>query len=177
MDIEFITGTYSRRFTEISSIEKENYFEDFTFRYKYNIIGNDSGKLAIAIMPLARATNFFMNDFRILNGGLLVNAELEIMKKYGLGYTGGLSSFSCDPFFKETELFSTFSFDYKVAGNLRQFFELSYKFNNIENLTHNYSADSGFTFTPKANWQLDLGAYYFIPERKPFLFMGGTIRI
>ncbi|MBI4945298.1 MAG: transporter [Bacteroidetes bacterium] len=177
MDIELISGCYKNRFSEMSSVPKHSYFEDFTLRYKYNITGNDSGNFALAIMPLIRTTNFFQDTFRVLNGGLLLNAEWEVMKKFGVGYTGGISSFSVNPMLKQTELFSTVSFDYKLVGDLRQFAEVSYRYNNSGSLTHNYSVDSGITFTPKQNWQIDCGIYYFIPERKPFIFIGGTIRI
>ena len=177
MDIELISGAYKNRFAETSSIPRQSYFEDFTFRYKYNIVGNDSGKFAFAIMPIVRTSNFFKDKLNVLNGGLLVNAEWEVMKRFGVGYTGGISSFSVDRLLNQIELFSTVSFDYKLFGDVRQFVEVAYKYNNTGNLTHNYSLDAGITFTPKQNWQLDCGAYYFIPENKPFIFIGGSIRL
>jgi hypothetical protein len=177
MDVELISGCYKKRFSESTSVPKQSYFEDFTLRYKYNITGNDSGDFALAIMPFIRTTNFLSDSFKVLNGGLLFNAEWEILKKFGVGYTGGLSSFSVNPLLKQIELFSTVSMDYKLFGNVRQFVELSYRYNNTNYLTHNYSIDSGITFTPKENWQIDCGGYYFIPEQKPFIFIGGTIRI
>lgn len=177
MDIELITSIYNKRFSDVSPAPVSTSFEDFLWRYKYSIAGNDSGDFAIAVMPVVRTNNFFRNKFEVMNAGLLINAEYEIMKKFGLGYTGGLNSFSVDPAFKQMEWFSTVSFDYKLAGDLRQFVEVSYRYNNNGVLTHNYSVDSGLTFTPKDNWQVDCGVYYFIPEKKPFLFIGGTIRI
>ncbi len=177
MDLEVLSGAYKMRMTDIGPVPKNRYLDDFTFRYKYNITGNDSGKFALVIMPILTTNNFFVEKFEALNGGLLLNAEWDLLGKYGLGYTGGISSFSFDPLFKQTQLFSTVSFDFKLIGPLRQFVEGSYRYNNTGSLTHNYSFDSGFTFTPKENWQLDCGFYYFIPEQKPFIFVGGTIRI
>jgi len=177
MDLEVLSGTYKNRFSEMSTVPKHSFLEDFTFRYKYNIVGNDSGKFALVIMPIATTTNFFSDKFQVLNAGLLINAEWDLFDKYGLGYTGGISSFSLDPLLKQTELFSTVSFDFKLVGSLRQFIASSYRYNTTGSLTHNYSFDSGFTFTPKENWQLDCGFYYFIPEKRPFIFVGGTIRL
>lgn len=177
MDIELISGFYKSKISDVAELREHKAFEDFMVRYKYNLIGNDSGDLAVAIMPFLRTTNFFTDKFHFLNGGLLLNAELEVAKKYGLGYTGGLSSFTIDPFFTQVELFSTVSFDFKLYGYIRQFVEVSYKYNQSTSVIHNYSVDAGITVTPGKNYQMDCGIYYFIPDKRPFVFVGGTIRI
>ncbi|MCW3078069.1 MAG: hypothetical protein JWO32_2678, partial [Bacteroidetes bacterium] len=178
MDIEVISGICSKDIYKNTSLPtKTNYLSDFTFRYKLNILGNDSGDLAIAIMPIIRTTNFFNQKGEILNGGILINAEREIAGKFGLGYTGGLSSFSFKPYMKQYEIFSTLSFDYKLAGHFRSFVEGSYRYNQSAEFLHTYSFDAGVTFTPLPNLQFDGGFYFYMPANSPFIFIGGTIRI
>ncbi|MBA2611094.1 MAG: hypothetical protein H0U95_03925 [Bacteroidetes bacterium] len=177
MDIEVISGIYNQNIYKNKTLpDSKAYVQDLTFRYKYNLIGNDSGSLAIAIMPLVRTTNFFKEKMQVLNGGLLLNVEKDLGFA-GLGYTGGLSQFSFDPLLKQFELFSTVSLDYKVVGGFHNFVELSYRYNKYADFLHTYSFDSGITFTPNKNLQFDTGFYFFLPAKSPFIFIGGTLRI
>jgi hypothetical protein len=178
MDIEVISNSYTQEFYKNKTLpEEKNYFNDLTFRYKLNLLGNDSGDLAIAIMPTLKTTNFLQTKFDIISAGLLMNLEKEIDGKYGLGYTGGLSSFSVKPFMQNYELFSTLSFDFKLVGALRSFVEASYRYNKTADFIHTYSIDSGLIFTPTNNLQFDTGFYFYLPAKSPFFFIGGTIRI
>lgn len=178
MDIELISGIYTRNTYKDHTIPaNQTFVPDLTFRYKLNLMGNDSGDFAIALMPLVRTSNFFKEKLQVLNGGFLMNMEKELPGDFGLGYTGGLSTFSFKPFMRDFEIFSTVSFDYKVVGVLRHFVELSYRYNQQAEYLHTYSFDSGVTFTPTANLQFDTGFYFFLPAKSPFLFIGGTIRI
>lgn len=178
MDIEVISGVYSNdSYKHQSSPDKNNYVSDLTFRYKLNLLGNDSGSFALAIMPIMRTTNFFQQKWQVLNGGILVNIEKELQGKFGLGYTGGLSSFSVKPLSTQYELFSTLSFDYKLIGALRNFVEVSHRYNKSADFLNTYSFDSGLIFTPGKNLQFDAGFYFYLPAKTPFFFIGGTIRI
>ncbi|HEY6160953.1 MAG TPA: hypothetical protein VI112_07010 [Bacteroidia bacterium] len=176
-DVELLTGTVQLDHYPGSDIPNERtFFPDLLFRYKYNLLGNDSGKTAIALMPTLRISNFVRDTFKVQAGQLLINAEREF-EHFGLGYTGGLSNFTFQPFFTRCEFFSTVSLDYSLVGELHHFVEVSYRYGRSNPVLHNYSFDSGFTFTPGENLQFDLGFYYFIPARQPFLFIGGTFRI
>ena len=178
MDIEVISDIYTHGFYTNKTIPNEsNYLSSFTFRYKLNLIGNDSGDFALAIMPTLKTNNFFVKDMQILNGGFLVNIEKEIAAKYGLGYTGGLSALSFDPIMQEYEFFSTVSLDFKLIRALRSFAEVSYRYNKTAQFLHTYSIDSGIIFTPTKNLQFDTGFYFYLPAKSPYFFIGGTIRI
>ena len=178
MDIEIISDIYTHDSYKNNTIpEADNYLSTFTFRYKLNLIGNDSGDFALAIMPTLKTNNFFNKEIELLNGGLLVNIEKEIAGKYGLGYTGGISAFSIKPFIQEYELFSTVSLDFKLIGALRSFAEISYRYNQTAEYLHTYSIDSGIIYTPTKNLQFDTGFYFYLPARSPYFFIGGTIRI
>jgi len=178
MDIEVISDIYTQDFYKNKTIpDGSNYLSSFTFRYKLNLIGNDSGNFALAIMPILKTTNCFAKEMKIINAGFLVNAEKEIAGKFGLGYTGGLNAFSVKPFMQDYELFSTLSFDYKLIGALRSFVEVSYRYNKLAEYLHTYSIDSGIIFTPTKNLQFDTGFYFYLPAKSPYFFIGGTIRI
>jgi hypothetical protein len=178
MDIEIISDVYTHEtYKNKTSPDASNYFSSFTFRYKLNLIGNDSGDFALAIMPTLKTSNFFVTDMQLISGGFLINIEKELLGDLGLGYTGGLSGFSVEPFMQQYELFSTVSIDYKLIGALRSFVECSYKFNRSAEFTHTYSIDSGVIYTPTKNLQFDTGFYFYLPAKSPFFFIGGTIRI
>ena len=178
MDIEIISNALSFTRYEHKALPSTNTaFPDFTFRYKLNLLGNDSGNTSVAIMPIITTSNFFVDKPQVKMGGLLVNAERVIAEKYEVEYTGGLSYFSVNPFFKQYELFSTVSFTYPVYKSLSHFVEVSDRFNQFTNVRNNYSFDSGLIFTPAKNNQFDLGFYYFVPVKMLYVFIGTTIRI
>ena len=180
-DFEVLSGVFSSsRFdgpAGSGSTASQVFFPDLLLRYKLNILGNDSGQTSIALMPVLRTSNFFREKFEGRASGILVNIDHEIDENKGMGFTGGISSFSLDPFFREYELFSTFSFDYRVVSVVRHFVEVSYRYNKLADYLHGYSVDSGITITPSDNFQLDTGFYYFLPQKSPFFFAGATIRI
>lgn len=178
MDIEIISDIYTRDYYKNKTIpDGSNYLSSFIFRYKLNLIGNDSGDFALAIMPTIKTNNFFQQKIEVINGGFLINIEKKIGNKFGLGYTGGISAFSTNPFFQQSELFSTTSLDYKLVKTLRVFTELSYRYNKNAEYLHTYSIDTGIIFTPLENLQFDTGLFYYLPAKSPFFFFGGTIRI
>ena len=178
MDIEVISNALSfTRYAHEALPASSAAFPDLTFRYKLNVLGNDSGHTSVAIMPFLTTSNFFVDKPQAKTGGLFVNVERIIAHKYELEYTGGLTSFAINPFFKQYELFSTVSFTYPVYKTLAHFVELSDRFNQFTNVRNNYSFDSGLTFTPTKNNQFDMGFYYFVPVKTLYIFIGTTIRI
>ncbi len=178
MDVEIISNALSfTRYENKALPNTTSAFSDLTFRYKLNVLGNDSGNTSVAIMPFLTTSNFFVDNPQAKTGGLLVNVERIIAKKYEIEYTGGLSSFSINPLFKQYELFSTFSFTYPVYKSLAHYVEVSERFNQFTNVRNNYSFDSGFTFTPTKNNQFDMSFYYFFPVKTLYIFIGTTIRI
>jgi hypothetical protein len=178
MDIEILSNAYSLTHYEHNALPPTvTRFPDLTFRYKLNVMGNDSGKTSIAIMPFMTTTNLFHEKWHAQAGGILVNAEQMIGSKYEVGFTGGLTSFSTNPFFMQHECFSTISFSYPLYKSLNHFAEISDRLNEAVKVRNNYSFDSGFTFTPTENNQFDMGFYYFIPTKMLYIFIGTTIRI
>jgi Putative MetA-pathway of phenol degradation len=177
-DIEVISNAFSFTRYEHHALPPSNtQLPDLTFRYKYNLIGNDSGSTAIAIMPFVTTTNFFQEKWKAQTGGLFLNAEHMFNEKYELGYTGGLTTFTINPFFKQHEWFSTVSFSYPIYKTFQHFVEVSERYNKSLDIRNNYSIDSGFTFTPTKNNQFDMGFYYFVPVKQFYVFLGTTIRI
>jgi hypothetical protein len=178
MDLELMSNAYTlTRYKQKNLLSTNLILPDLTFRYKYNIFGNDSGKTCVAIMPFIKTTGFGAKKWGPKTGGLFLNAERELGELFEIGYTGGLTYFTIDNFFKEYELFSTVSFDYKIVGSLHHFVELSDRYNRFQPVRNNYSFDSGITFTPSGNLQFDTGFYYFIPIKLFYFFVGTTIRI
>jgi hypothetical protein len=178
MDVELISDALSfTRYAHDVLPATNAAFPDLTFRYKLNILGNDSGKTSIAIMPFITTSNFFVDKPQAKTGGIFVNMEQKLGEKYEIEYTGGLTYFSINPFFKQYEWFSTVSFTYPLYKTVHHFLEISERFNQFSNLRNNYSFDSGFTFTPTKNNQFDMGFYYFIPVKTLYIFIGTTIRI
>ena len=177
MDLEIFSSAYSTKKMSPGDFTQNEYLPYLTMRYKVNIADNDSGDLPMAIMPLINTTNFFKEKFIVKSAGILFLAEKELNEKYGLGYTGGLSEISVDPWFKEVEFFSTVSFDHPLVSSLRHFVELSYRHNKVADYPDLYSFDTGVTFTPYSNFQLDAGAYFFFPKKFQYFFVGGTIKI
>jgi hypothetical protein len=179
MDVEVLSNAFSvTRFEHRALPNANSNFPDLTFRYKYNLIGNDSGPTAICIMPFVTTTNFFAEKWKAESGGVWINAEHMINDKYEVGYTGGVTSLTINPFFQQLEWFSTVSFSYPLGfKSLHHFVEVSERFNKSSETLNNYSFDSGFTFTPTKNNQFDCGFYYFVPVKRLYVFLGTTIRI
>lgn len=132
MDVEVLSNALSfTRYEHQALPPTHTAFPDLTFRYKLNVLGNDSGRTSIAIMPFVTTSNFFADKWQAKTGGLFVNAEHLFGEKYEIGYTGGLTSFSIRPFFQTYELFSTVSFSYPLYKSLDHFVEVSERFNRF----------------------------------------------
>jgi hypothetical protein len=178
MDIEVLSNAYAFTQYEHRALPStRTAFPDLTFRYKLNVLGNNSGRTSIAIMPFITTTNLFSEKWQAKTGGIFVNAEHMFGGKYELGYTGGLTYFSIHPLFNQHEWFSTVSFSYPLYKSFNHFIEVSDRLSGSADVRNNYSFDSGFTFTPTQNNQFDMGFYYFVPIRKLYIFIGTTIRI
>ena len=178
MDVEILSNAFSfTTYTKHAKPDSGYTLPNLTFRYKLNLFGNDSGKTALAIMPFINTSNFFYQKPQAKTGGLFIVAGHTINEKYSLNYTGGFTSFALNPFFKQYELFSAFSFVYPLSKTISHFLELSERYNKYADVKNNYSFDTGFTYTPTQNNQFDMGCYYFIPAKAVFIFIGTTFRI
>ena len=178
MDVSVLSDAYTvNHFYQSPTPATHQAFPDFTFRYKVNVLANDSGKTSISILPFVTSTNFLNEKAQLKSGGIFVNMERKLRRNCAVGYTGGLSEFSVQPFFKQHEWFSAISFTYPVYKSLNHFVEVTDRLNTGLLTQNKYSFDSGFTFTPTPNNQFDMGFYYFIPVKTLYIFVGTSIRI
>jgi hypothetical protein len=71
-----------------SSIQNKNGFGDTTLRFKYNFVGNDSGKFSIAAIPFIKiptnSHNLFNND---TEGGISIPMDLILDNGFSFNYT------------------------------------------------------------------------------------------
>jgi hypothetical protein len=92
-EIQFIVESYQHSTVSDQSAgtrRTNQGFGDITVRFKHNIMGNDDGKLAIALMPYAKLpTNNDDLGNDSIEGGFLLPVAYELGGGYALGFMTG----------------------------------------------------------------------------------------
>lgn len=133
-----------------------------TFRLKTNIIGNDSGKFAIAIMPYIKApTNAFFQHHR-LEGGLIIPAEWKISEKLGLGFQEEADVVAEDEDY-EVQILQSVVLSYDILDKLKLIGETYCEYHFGDHAIENY-LNCALQFSPLKNFALDCGMLHGLQQ-------------
>ena len=127
-------------------------FGDIFLRTKYNLLGNEGGPLAMALMPLVKLptnTNGFGNPD--VEGGIIFLIAIPLPKSFDMG-----TMLQVD-FKKYVELTSTATVGIPIVGSLAAYTEIFSKSSADPNEGWAATFDTGLTYQIGNNWQLDTG--------------------
>jgi hypothetical protein len=185
IDIQFVIETYNivhtrgRNEDGIRTSEYQDGFGDITTRLKFNVFGNDGGKIALGVMPYIKIpTNQDHLGNGHVEGGLIVPFGIELPKGFSMYAMTQLDIVWDDDHNKYFQQFvNTITFGHKLIGNLEVYVEFASAFNS-RGTPWQGSVDTGLTYGVTSNIQLDCGCNFGVTRSADDFnpFVGITIR-
>jgi hypothetical protein len=181
IDLQALVETYNTQNSTINGeTSKLSGFGDLTIRLKQNVLGNDEGDLALALMPFVKVpTNSGGLGNDSLEGGLIfpvgvalpgdwsmcMMLQYNVARNEGDGYHG--------------EWISSVTFSHDIIGNLAAYGELFSLSSSEAGSNWVATYDMGLTLEVVPNVQLDLGANLGITEAADDVnpFLGVSVRL
>ena len=167
IDIQFVFETYNivhtrgRNEDGIRTSEYQDGFGDITTRLKFNVIGNDGGKLALGIMPYIKIpTNQDHLGNGHVEGGVIVPVGYELPRGFSIYAMTQLDIVWDDDHNKYFQQFvNTVTVGHKLIGNLDGYVEFFSAFNS-RGTPWEGTVDAGLTYGATENIQLDIGCNF-----------------
>lgn len=182
-DIQFLLTPYVRERTTdraTDSTTRVDGFGDTTIRVKQNIVGNDEGDFALAIVPfITLPTAKRALGAGDVECGLIVPMGFELPNEFSLGLMGEIDILrSADRSRYVVDFVHTATINRRIAGNLSGFVEYAgfHNLNNDEDYRGSFNCGLIYEFTP--DFRLDAGVRVGLTEAAEDLgvFVGGTYR-
>lgn len=182
-DIQFVLTPYARERTTdrpTDSTTTIDGFGDTTIRLKQNIVGNDEGNFALAIMPfITLPTAKRSLGAGDIECGIIVPMGFELPNDFSLGLMGEIDILrSADRSRYVVDFVHTATINRRIAGSLSGFIEYAgfHNFNNDEDYRGYFNAGLIYEFTP--DFRLDTGVRAGLTEAADDfgVFAGGTYR-
>lgn len=182
-DMQFVLTPYVRERTTdrpTDSTTTIDGFGDTTIRVKQNIVGNDEGDFALAIMPfITLPTAKRSLGAGDVECGIIVPMGFELPNEFSLGLMGEIDIIrSADRSRYVVDFVHTATINRRIAGSLSGFIEYAgfLNFNNDEDYRGSFNCGLIYEFTP--DFRLDAGVRVGLTEAaEDFgVFVGGTYR-
>ncbi|HEX8876347.1 MAG TPA: transporter [Phycisphaerales bacterium] len=182
-DIQFLLTPYIRERTTDRATDSTTTidgFGDATIRLKQNIVGNDEGDFALAIMPFITLPpakrSLGVGDVEC---GIIVPMGFDLPNEFSLGLMGEIDIVrSADRSRYVVDFVHTATINRRIAGDLSGFIEYAgfHNFNNDEDYRASFNCGLVYEFTP--DFRLDAGIRVGLTEAAEDLgvFVGGTYR-
>lgn len=168
-DIQFVVESFNIASTKdllTGSIEKQAGFGDITTRFKQNLVGNDEGKFALAVMPFIKfPTNQDNLGNDSIEGGIIVPFAYDIGHGFGLGWMTQLNIIRNDKDNGyQAETFNTVTLGKDITDNLGLFMELAMATTFKSHADWPMTYDMGVTYQIGEDIQLDAGVFIGLTE-------------
>jgi len=154
---------------------KASGFGDVTTRLKVNLWGNDGGKTALALMPFVKwplSASSLRNGKT--EGGLIVPLAIELAEGWGLGLMTELDIVRNEANSGyDREWVNSITLGHDLTDKAGCYVEFVAVTGNAPGFRWTGQLDIGFTYTIKANVQLDAGCNFGVtksaPDYQPFV--------
>jgi hypothetical protein len=146
---------------------------DLTTRLKINVFGNDSGKVALGVMPFIKfPTNQEDLGNNKVEGGVIIPVGVELPHGWSMGFQTEVDFLAEDDGDHYFEFFNTMTFSHSIIGNLGGYMEVTGAVNTLGEPWAG-TVDGGFTYGFTDDIQLDFGCNFGITraanDYQPFL--------
>jgi hypothetical protein len=178
----FVAYTYERTKQMTGARLKQSGFSDFTLRSKFNILGNDGGRIAIALIPFVvfpTGTGGIGN--RGFAGGVVLPVEFALPADFYLRAASTIQTMHEPGGGSHFEYINSASLGHPITKKLSTYIEL---WTNISTEAHQSwvgTVDTGLICQLANNWQLDAGVNIAVTKPGPitpslFPFIGAAWR-
>lgn len=157
-DLQLVVPTYVREKVTLGAASSTvSGMGDLTVRFKWNLLGNDQGDLALALMPVVKlptAKTDLGNDK--WEGGLIFPVALSLPNDWSMGLMFQYNNLAADAGGRAGQFISTATVGHQVVGDLNGYVEL-YSEANPADTGWVATFDAGLTYGIGNDWQLDAG--------------------
>lgn len=142
--------------------EPESYnwgFGDVSIRSKFNLFGNDEGKVALGVMPWVKIPTAGSRGNEAVEGGLIGLLGIELPADFATGFMveGDMMENSLDDDY-HFELLTTATLGHPIFGDLGGYVEAFGVYSTEVGAKYAFSMDAGLTYGLTERLQLDAGA-------------------
>lgn len=135
---------------------------DLTTRIKVNLLGNDGGMTALAIMPFIKApTNSAHLGNNSVESGVIIPLAVELPAGWGMGIMTEVDFLKDDAGSGyETDFINSLTFSHDIVGNLGGYVEFFSSVSTQQDSEWVGTVDVGLTYALTKNIQLDCGCNF-----------------
>jgi hypothetical protein len=133
-------------------------FGDLTLRNKFNIFGNDGGKIALGVMPWIKAPTAGTRGNKYFEGGGIVLLGVELPAGFASGFmveADAMRNALGDGY--HLEVLTTATIGHSIVGPLGAYFEVFGTYSADPTADYALSVDGGLTYLITPLFQLDVG--------------------
>lgn len=156
-DIQICLEAYRLEYHKENSDPETHYgnFGSLSLRLKRNIIGNDSGKFAVAVMPYIKLPAHAFFDHHKFEGGIIVPAQWKIAEKLSIGFQEEADLVAEEEDY-EIQALQSVTLSYDILEQLKIIGETYYAYHFGEQEIENY-VNCALQFFPVKNFAIDGG--------------------
>jgi hypothetical protein len=179
VDLQLVVPFYLQEKSQTANgqVHKISGFNEFTFRLKKNVWGNDKGRTALAIMPFVNFQTGNNVADRRAEGGFVIPFSLELSDIWSLGTQAQFSLLRNEQRKYDKELLYSMTVGKALSLKSSAFVESHYTYNfNL----HNFQmfVNGGFVYSVSENFNLDFGVNYGLSRASDrSYFIGYSFRL
>lgn len=174
-DLQLVLPFYVEERTKINGMHtdtKRSGFNDFTLRLKKNLLGNDAGKTALAVMPFINAQTGNDVEGRRFEGGVVFPFNLELSDTWSFGAQGQFSLLRNEDRKYDKELLNSVTVGKEFSKSTSAFVESHYTY-NFSQRHFEVFLNGGLVYSITDNFSLDLGVNYGLKEGTDHVYFIG----
>jgi hypothetical protein len=181
-DLEFLFVAYSYILTTDKNTGaqlKQSGFGDSTLKSKINILGDDGGPVAIALIPFVTfPTGADGVGERSYLGGVALPVEFALPAGFQLRTENAILTIHELGDGSRFDYLTSASLGHSITKKLSTYIELATDINPAAHTSWIGTVDTGLIFQATSNWQLDAGVNIGVtkPANDLFVFVGGAWR-
>jgi hypothetical protein len=151
-------------------------FNDFTFRMKKNIWGNDGGSTVLAIMPFINIMAGKYAEDKRPEGGVVIPFAVDLKNEWSLGAQGQLSFLRNDNHHYDGEILNSLTVGKALSQTSSSFVETHYTY-NLDSRNFELFFNGGYVYSFTENLKVDVGFNYGLSKgAAKAIFIGYSFR-
>jgi Putative MetA-pathway of phenol degradation len=176
------TYTHTRQMTG-ARLKQSSGFSDFTLRSKVNILGNNGGPVAIAVIPFVVFPTDGADGIgnRGFSGGVVVPVEFALPADFLLRAASTIQTIHEAGGGSHVDYINSAALGHPITRKLSTYIEFWTESNPEGHLSWAGTVDTGLIYQPADNWELDAGVNIGVTraaraDRDVFPFIGAAWR-
>jgi hypothetical protein len=179
VDLQLVIPFYQKekmKFPDGNRVKSSAGFNDFTFRLKKNVWGNDGGGTALAVMPFINVLTGKHAEDKRPEGGVVVPFTADLKNNWSLGAQGQFSFLRNEDHKYDGEILNSITVGKAISETSSSFIETHYTY-NIDTRSFELFFNGGFVYSFSENLKVDAGFNYGLTKGSAnIIFIGYSFR-